>query len=497
VIVENKPNGPTSDRPISRQRRQPRQPYLDKIIIQDTGEVPSIRAEDLDNISFRRRQRKSFGTWVLIGGFGAIIAIGTLLLKLPFAAAEGVTISWSDAIFTATSATTVTGLTVRNTALDFSFFGQIIILLLLQIGGVGFVSFSVLLLRLIGRRVTLETRFLVQKSLGTEEVSGVLNLALYVLGITILLEGAGALLLWLRWRTILPEQDAIWYAIFHAISSYCNAGFDLFGGTDYPALFGFGTDIYSLTVMAILIVLGSFGITVMYDLRNSDSPKFWALNTRITIISALILTVIGTALFMTDKALHSEILGHHPWIERFSVGLFSIISARTAGLTIIPIDQLTETSQVILLLWMFIGGAPASMAGGVTTSTVGVLLVAVIATARGHTSAVAFHKTLPSETIAKAVAIMTVSTILVAIVTLLLSFSQNVPIFSVTFEAVSAFANAGYSIGATSQFDDFARYLLAFTMFWGRLGPLTIVVALAQSEQPTFIRYPEEPVILG
>jgi trk system potassium uptake protein len=146
---------------------------------------------------------------------------------------------------------------------------------------------------------------------------------------------------------------------------------------------------------------------------------------------------------------------------------------------------------------MFIGGAPASMAGGVSTSTVGVLLLAVLATARGHTAAISFRRTLPSETIAKAVAIMTVSTLLVMSVTLILSWSMDAPIFALGFEVVSAFANAGYSLDFTSQLDLFGRYLIAFTMFWGRLGPLTIVVAFAQSEQPTLIRFPEEPVILG
>ena len=151
----------------------------------------------------------------------------------------------------------------------------------------------------------------------------------------------------------------------------------------------------------------------------------------------------------------------------------------------------------MIMLWMFIGGAPASMAGGVSTSTVGVLLITVIATARGHDSAMAFRRTLPFETIAKAVAIMTVSTLLVVVVTLILSLRHEGDIFVVTFEIVSAFANAGYSLNFTGELDSFGRYLIAFTMFWGRLGPLTIVVALAQRQQPTLIQYPEEPVMLG
>ncbi|NJN83402.1 MAG: hypothetical protein HC802_14700 [Caldilineaceae bacterium] len=198
------------------------------------------------------------GPWVLIVGFAAIILVGTLLLKLPWSAAEGRSISWADALFTSTSATTVTGLVVLNTARDFSFFGQLVILFLLQVGGVGFIAFSVLLFRLIGRRVNLQTRFIVQQSLGAEKRSGVVELALYVLGVTVTLEAIGALLLWLRWRTVMSDADAIWYAIFHAISSYCNAGFDLFSGTERGTLFGFGSDWYTLAVMGTLIVLGAW-----------------------------------------------------------------------------------------------------------------------------------------------------------------------------------------------------------------------------------------------
>ncbi|HXF61244.1 MAG TPA: potassium transporter TrkG [Caldilineaceae bacterium] len=485
----NTPHSPKSPRSL---RARPA-PYTDKISVADGEPGTSALAEPPP----KRRTRLVSGPWILIFGFALIIALGSILLKLPIASTTGTPLSWSEAIFTATSATTVTGLAVRNTANDFSMFGQVVILLLLQIGGVGFVSLSVLLLRLIGRRVTLQTRFLVQQTLATHELSGVLNLALYVLGVTLALEAAGALLLWLRWRTVYPDGEALWYAIFHSISSYCNAGFDLFSGTDHGILFGFGTDWYTLLVLSILILLGGFGITVMYDLWSARSRRHWSLNTRFTLTLTLLLTTVGFLLLWLDPRLHHEIYPGASLLERVSAGLFTIISARTAGVTILPLAQLSEATQLVILLWMFIGGAPASMAGGVSTSTVGVLLFAVIATAKGHTAAVAFQRTVPTETIAKAVAIMTVSTLLVVGVSLILSLTLEAAIFPIGFEVVSAFANAGYSLDFTGTLTDFGRYLIAFTMFWGRLGPLTIVVALAQSEQPTLVRYPEEPVILG
>ena len=476
----------------------PKQEYEDIIAIKEAASEPYAGIPRLtDKDSPARRRPRSSGPKILIAGFALIILCGTLLLKLPWASASGQSITWGEALFTATSATTVTGLVVLNTANDFSFFGQIIILFLLQVGGVGFISFSVLLFRVIGRRVNLQTRFLVQQSLATGELSGALNLAIYVLGVTLSLEAIGATLLWFRWHRSMPQGEAIWYSIFHAISSYCNAGFDLFSGTGYTPLFGFGTDWYTLTVMGILILLGGFGITILYDLWSFGADRNLGLNTRLTLVLTAALSVVGVAVILIDPSFHLGVGATVPWAQRFFVGLFTIVSSRTAGLTIVPLEQLGEASQMIILLWMFIGGAPASMAGGVSTSTVAVILVAVVATARGHTSSVSFQRTLPRETIAKAVAIMTVSTVLVALVTLILVMNKEGPIFATSFEVVSAFSNAGYSLDFTSQLDEFGRLLIALTMFWGRLGPLTIVVALAQSEQPTLIRYPEEPVILG
>ncbi|MCB9136747.1 MAG: hypothetical protein H6642_00205 [Caldilineaceae bacterium] len=437
------------------------------------------------------------GPWALIIGFALLILLGGILLKLPWSAAPGQEIGWSEALFTSTSAITVTGLAVLTTGTDFSFFGQIVILLLLQIGGVGFIAFSVLLFRLIGRSVTLQTRLIVQQSLGTQRASGVLRLALYVLGVTLTVEAIGAFLLWLRWRTTLPNDQAIWYAIFHAISSYCNAGFDLFSGTSHATLFGYGTDWYTLLVMAGLILIGSFGITVLYDLASFPRDRILGLNTRFTLLMTLILTVVGVFIMLLDPILHGLIFAGVPFFDRLAATFFTIVSARTAGLTILPIAQLSEATQLIIMLWMFIGGAPASMAGGVSSSTVAVLLTAVIATARGLDESVAFRRAIPAETIFKAMAIMTVSTLLVAGVTLLLALRQEGPVFQVAFEVVSAFANAGYSLDFTGELDNFGRFLIAFTMYWGRLGPLTIVVALAERSRPNFIRYPEEPIILG
>ncbi|MBX3002010.1 MAG: hypothetical protein KF893_26025 [Caldilineaceae bacterium] len=477
--------------------------YLDIIPLAQTSSAPrppynsvSTPIELLREPAVNRRNRWRTSQ-LLIFGFALMILIGTLLLKLPIASVQPGDITWDEAFFTATSAITVTGLVVLNTANDFTFFGQVVILILLQVGGVGFVSFSILLFRLIGRRVTLNERFLIRQTVGVQETGSAVQLAVFVLAITLTLEAIGAFLLWLRWRTLLPDDEALWYAIFHAISSYCNAGFDLFSGTGHGVLFGFGADPYTLAVMGMLIILGSFGLAIHYDIGTYFRDRSLSLNTRMTLSLTLALTVVGLIVILLDRKLYQEILTHLSFGEQFVVSFFTIISARTAGLTILPIEDLSQSTQFILMVWMFIGGAPASMAGGVSSSTLGVLLIAVIATAKGRSAAVGFGRTLPSETIAKAVAIMTVSTMLVALITLIIVFLHDVEIFMVGFEVVSAFSNTGYSLGLTADLSVLERMLIAFTMFWGRLGPLTIVVALAENAQPALVGYPEEPVILG
>ncbi|MEZ4676997.1 MAG: potassium transporter TrkG [Caldilineaceae bacterium] len=448
-------------------RRTPTtQPYVTTIPIGNTNDPET--ADIVDRLTDRPKAKRALeGPWVMIVGFAIIILCGTVLLKLPAAAAPGTTISWEEAFFTATSATTVTGLAVRSTVNDFSWLGQIFILLLLQVGGVGFIAFSVLLYRLIGRRITLQTRFLVQQSLGTNEASGVAQLALFVLAVTLTLEATGAFFLWLRWRATMSDGEALWLAIFHAVSSYCNAGFDLFAGAGRGVLFGYGTDWFTLIVMGALIILGGLGITVMYDLWSYRRDRMLSLHTRLTLLLTLLLTVAGMTIMFIDRDYNSPVLNNMSLSERTAVELFTVVSARTAGVTIIPLEQLSESTQLMLLLWMFIGGAPASMAGGVTTSTLAVLLVAVVATARGHQAAVTFGRTLPLETIAKAVAIMTVSSLLVVVVTMALALRHQGSLFVAAFEVISAFSNTGYSLNFTGELDSFGRYLIALTMFWG------------------------------
>ncbi|MEM8529222.1 MAG: potassium transporter TrkG [Chloroflexota bacterium] len=435
--------------------------------------------------------RKNAQTLVI--GFALIILVGTVLLRLPIAGTER-PLTWSEALFTSTSATTVTGLVVITPARDLSLFGQIVVLLLIQIGGIGFVAFSVLLFALIGRRLGIAERLLLRQSLGVMHTIGIGRLTLSVLFVTSIIQLAGAILLWLRWWPEMGMGRAAYLAIFHSISAFCNAGFDLYSGVDSP-LFGFGNDIFTLTVLMGLIILGGLGILVALDLITFPWDNKLLVHTKLTLIISAILIVLGLIVFAFDD-FFGTITQATP-LERFWIALFSVVSSRTAGLTIVPLNELNEASALTLMISMFIGGAPASMAGGVTISTVGVLIVAVVSTVRGKPQSVVFGRTLPLETIGKAVAVMTVSTLLCFIVTLILLVDRTGAGFEVGFEVISAFSNTGYSLGTTSELDDLGRLLIAFTMFWGRLGPLTLVILIAQQEKPTTALYPSEQIVIG
>lgn len=438
------------------------------------------------------------GAKIFVIGFALIILTGTILLSLPAATESGRSIGWLPALFTSTSATTVTGLVLFGTEVTFSTFGEIVILLLIQVGGVGFITLSVVLYRLIGRRVSIYERNLLRQTLGVEAGEGVVQLTLAVLLITIAIELVGALILFTQWVQVMDWSSAAYYAVFHSVSAFCNAGFDLFHSLDDPALIAARDNPISILVMSALITIGTLGITVIYDLIVWPREKHLSLHTRLILPLTLSLIAIGTVIVMIDETfVAGKALSQLPVSNRWWLALFTVVSSRTAGITLIPMADLGQASQMIIFIWMFIGGAPASMGGGVGLSTVAVVLITLASTVRGYSESRIFERTIPMETVFKAVAILTLSTALVVVVTLLLIFLGEGELFPLAFEVVSAFSNTGYSLGLTGDLSPVSRILIAFTMFWGRLGPLTLVVALAQRRRQTLIHFPEERIIIG
>jgi trk system potassium uptake protein TrkH len=438
------------------------------------------------------------GPQILVIGFSLIILIGALLLMLPQASATGQSITWDEALFTATSAVTVTGLVVFPTVTTFSLFGQIVILGLIQVGGVGFITLSVVLFRLIGRRVSLSERNLLIQSLGITGSTNVVQLTLTVLFITLLVELIGALILFSQWVQVMAWPQAAYYAVFLSVSAFCNAGFDLFYGLDDPALIAIRNSPISLITLGLLITIGGLGIVAIYDLIVWPRQRQLSLHTRLILPITFYLLIIGAGVVMLDETLgYGQALSGSSFFDKLLLAAFTIVSSRTAGITLIPMAQLGQASQLIIFTWMFIGAAPASMSGGVGMTSVAVVLITLAVIVRGYNDVRILGRTLPIETIFKAVAIITVSTVLVSLATLVLMLLNQGEIFHVAFEVISGFSNTGYSLGITGNFNVWGRLVLIFTMFWGRLGPLTLVVALAQRHRQSLLRYPEEKIIIG
>lgn len=445
-----------------------------------------------------RKPSPARGSKILVLGFALIILTGSALLTLPVATDTPGGLSWLEALFTATSAVTVTGLVVVGTEQTFSTFGEIVILILIQVGGVGFITLSVLLFRLIGRRVTIYERILLTQTLGVGGSAGVVRLTLTVLVMTVSIELVGALLMFSQFVQVLDWPQAAYYAIFHAVSAFCNAGFDLFQGLDDPVLQAARYSPLTMIVMAILITIGTLGIAVIYDLLVWPRQRHLSLHTRLVLPLVLFLTVAGTLMVMLDETyVEGHALAGFPERQRWLLAFFTVVSSRTAGLTFIDIADLGQASQLMLIVWMFIGGAPASMGGGVGLTTVAVVLVTLFSNVRGYNDVRVFHRILPTETILKAVAILTVSTALVVSVMMALLLLGEGELLPIAFEVISAFSNTGYSFGITASLNNWSRVLLVLTMFWGRLGPLTLVVALAQRRRQTLLAYPEEKIIIG
>ena len=434
----------------------------------------------------------------LILGIALMIVMGTFLLSLPAATADGTPLHWLDALFTATSALCVTGLSVVDTGTHFSLFGQIIMLILIQVGGVGFVTMAVVISVLIGRRVGLRERLLVQESLGQVTFQGMVRLALYTFLLALAAELAGMILLWARWQTDLGPARALWFAIFHSVSAFTNAGFDLFGAVGESSLQGYRGDLLVNAVIAGLIVLGSLGLPVLNEIMRWYRTRRFSLHASLVLVTSSLLLAGGAILLFFTKISPASSLPQLTFGERVLVSLFQSASARTGGLTTIPLVDMNPAAWFVIMALMFIGAATASMGGGVKVNVLGALLSTLWSVARGRNEIKAFGRTIPRETVYKALAVMMGSATFVMVMTIALNMSESLDPLFLMFEVVSAFGTVGFSLGVTPQLSDTGKILIAITMFVGRLGPLTLIAAIARQQQTVqLIRYPEEKILIG
>jgi trk system potassium uptake protein TrkH len=433
----------------------------------------------------------------LVGGLALLAAVGTVMLALPISS-SGPPLTWNEALFTAVSAVSTTGMSVITPGQDLSLFGQLALLVLMQLGGVGFMVAAVAVFRLVGKRVTFAERLTLRDSLGLISAGQILSLTSRILVAVLLIEALGAVILWLVWW---PQYGPLWsayYAVFHSVSAFTNASFDLFAGSP-TAPAGFPTDALTLLTLAALIFLGGIGIPVIADLLRYPRRRIVSLHTRLTLVTAATLIVLGTVLFYLTESRGGSAFSDESAGRLWLLSLFHSIASRTSGFVVSAnFGQLAAPNAFLLTVLMFIGASPASMGGGITTSTFAVLALALWNFARGRSEIRAGRRTIPQLLLFKAAAIITAASGTIAVVTWLLLYTQpNVTLSMALVESVSAFSTSGYSLGLTPRLNLFGQLLIAGLMFFGRVGTLTLIVALAQPSAAPAVAYPEEKILIG
>ncbi len=433
---------------------------------------------------------------VLALGFFIVIFIGGTILSLPISSASGEATNFLDSIFTATSATCVTGLVTVDTGTHWNLFGQTVIMILIEIGGLGFMSFATFISVLIGRRITLKSRLLMQEAMNTFNIQGLVKMLKKVMLFTFIIQFIGALILSTQ---LIPEfgvARGIYISIFSSISTFCNAGFDLFGNfNSYTAYYD--NSIILLTVSA-LIAIGGLGFIVLLELYNYKSTKKLSLHAKVVLLITTILIVGGTIVMFILEYNNPNTLGNMNIKDKIVNSIVASISPRTAGINSVPIDKMTTTSKFITVILMFIGGSPGSTAGGLKTSTFGIILCTAISVIKGKENADIFGRTIPRGLQLKAVTLLIIGMGLVTTVTMALTIAEpNEAFLDVLYEATSAFGTVGLTTGVTQRLSEPGKIIIIMLMYLGRVGPLTVVMALISRKKGTNYKYPEGKILIG
>lgn len=438
---------------------------------------------------------------LLVGSFLVLIAVGTLLLKLPAATPADQPIGWIDALFTATSAACVTGLAVRDTGTGFTPFGQVVILLLIQLGGLGIMTFSLFVLALFRGRVSLAQRTILEQTVAGSLGQNLWPLLRLIFAFTFGTEGLGALLLFLRWAPEMGAGKAAWSAVFHSISAFCNAGF----GLRPDSLTAWRGDPWVVLTVSALIVLGGLGFFTVWEIRRSRGLRSrLSVHSRLALAVSAVLIVLGTVAFWLLETRRA--FAGMTWSEQLLAAFFQSVTTRTAGFNSVDIGVLSPGTLFLMILLMFAGGSPGSCAGGIKTTTLGVLVVATVTRLRGHGNVNVFNRTLAPQTVRNALSIALGGAFVVttAVFALVLLQAPGGPLaeeravfLDYLFETVSALGTVGLSTGVTADLSPASRLLVSLLMFMGRLGPLTIATSLATGGTEDDWRYPEEEVMVG
>lgn len=431
---------------------------------------------------------------IMVVGFAIIIFIGTFLLTLPIASTTEESVSFIDALFTATSASTVTGLVVVETGTQYTIFGQIVILTMIQVGGIGFMTMATLFALIMKKRISLRDRLILQASLNQMSMEGIVRLIRKVILYSIVIESVAAVILAIRWYAELPLGRAIYYGIFHAISIFNNACFDLMG----TSLIAYTDDVVINVVSMVLIVTGGLGFIVISDVLDYKKTKRLSLHTRVVLSVSAFLIVGGTVVIFILEFSNPVTLGQQSWTGKVLASFFQSVTPRSAGASTVNLAELREVTQFFLIALMFIGASPGSAGGGIKTTTFAILIAAMVSMLRGRRDIILFRHRLEQETIFKAITMTLLFLFLIIFVSVTLSIIEPTDHFlMILFEVTSAFSTVGLSLGLTPELSTVGKMLIIMTMFIGRVGPLTMAYALGRKSDKELYRHPEGKIMIG
>lgn len=450
---------------------------------------------------------------VLVGGFFMLIVLASILLMLPISSKSGAVTPFIDALFTATSAVCVTGLSVVNTSAYWSIFGKVVILCCIQVGGLGFMSLVSMIFIISGKRISLKNRLVMQEALSFNTQAGVVRFTKLIVKATLLVEGVAAILLAFAFIPEYGWGKGMAYSIFHSISAFCNAGFDLIGDNSLTPYVGNGLVNF---VIIMLIILSGLGFSVwidtlkmFYSKHNAPKHYTWkqaigklSLHTKLVWVISVILMVSGFMVIFAFEYGNPATLGALSFKEKIYAALFQSVSPRTAGFNTVSLADLTDTSKLFTMILMLIGGSPAGTAGGIKTVTVGVLVLCAYNTIKGNDEIVVFKRKIPFDIVSRALTIIMISVMVIFCVVGILSMTEDFSFMEILFETISAFATVGTTLGITSELSLVGRITIIVVMFIGRLGPVTMAVALMvrkrdKDKQKVNIQYPEEKIMVG
>lgn len=430
-------------------------------------------------------------------GFLGMILVGTFLLMLPVSSRTGQVSNFLNCLFTATSASCVTGLVMYDTWTHWSLFGQLVLLTLIQIGGLGFVTIGVFLSIVLRRRIGLKERGLMQESVNTLQIGGMVHLAKKIIIGTAIFEGTGAALLWIRFVPEYGFLRGIYYGIFHSISAFCNAGFDLMGCQGpYSSLVNYYNDWLVNLVIVSLIVIGGIGFIVWDDLsKNGIHFRRYMLHTKLVLLTTMVLLAGSTWLFYRFES--DNLLVGMDGSGKFLTSLFSAVTARTAGFNTVDTAKLTDASKMLTVLLMFIGGSPGSTAGGVKTTTIIVLYLHLWSSIQRTYGVNAFGRRLEDDVLKRASAIFMVNLTLALGASLFIMATQNFPVMDVLFETFSAGGTVGMTTGITRGLSAGSRLAIIFLMYCGRVGSLSFALSFTQHKKVARVKQPVGRITIG